>query len=212
MSFTCPTCSQTLESIKNLQDHERRYHPKSSDIQIKCERCKKMFSKTANLKAHNLRFHSDKRVKSDISSISSSENMNTSGIPTKYILIQDDEVENNQVIDRNYNSDLMMLAEVQRRNTAMIKENSLQLLKILNIVNSLVGDVESSNMQKPDTKKHECKICNLEYKNSQSLASHRYRSHPYKAITDWSCKQCNVKFGDEGDLFIHNYRFHRSSL
>ena len=138
MSFTCPTCYQTLESIETLQNHERRYHPKSSDIQIKCERCKKMFSKTANLKAHNLRFHSDKRVKSDISSISSSENMNTSGIPTKHILIQDDEVENNQVIDRNYNSDLMMLAEVQRRNTAMIKENSLQLLKILNIVNSLL--------------------------------------------------------------------------
>ena len=86
------------------------------------------------------------------------------------------------------------------------------LLNILNITKGLVRDVESSNMQKPDTKKHECKICNLEYKNSQSLASHRYRSHPYKAITDWSCKQCNVKFGDEGDLFIHNYRFHRSSL
>ena len=111
-----------------------------------------MFSKTANLKAHNLRFHSDKRVKSDTSSISRTENMNTSGIATKYILIQDDEVENNQVIDRNYNSDLMMLAEVQRRNTAMIKENSLQLLKILNIVNSLVRDVESSNMETPDTK------------------------------------------------------------
>ena len=70
MSFTCPTCYQTLESIETLQNHERRYHPKSSDIQIKCERCKKMFSKTANLKAHNLRFHSDKRVKSDTSSIS----------------------------------------------------------------------------------------------------------------------------------------------
>ena len=138
--------------------------------------------------------------------------MNTSGIATKYILIQDDEVENNQVIDRNYNSDLMMLAEVQRRNTAMIKENSLQLLKILNITRGLARDVESSNMhqtKKPDTKENEGKICNS---FSHSLTSHRYRSHPYKTITDWSCKQCNVKFGDEGDLFIHNYRFHHSSL
>ena len=138
--------------------------------------------------------------------------MNTSRIPTKYILIQDDEVENNQVIDRNNNSELMRLAEIQRRNTAMIKDNSALLLKILNITKDLVRDVESSDIhqtKKPDTQENKGKICNS---FSHSSTSHQHRSHPYKTVTHWSCKQCNLKFGDEKDLFIHKYRFHQSSL
>ena len=114
-----------------------------------------------------------------------------------------------------YTEDLTDLAALQDRNTSLIKQNTLMLLNILNITKGLVRDVESNNIhqaKKPETRKHECKICNTQYKNSNSLRSHKSRYHPYKAIIDWSCKQCNLKFGDQRDLYIHNYRSHRSSL
>ena len=115
-----------------------------------------------------------------------------------------------------YTEDLTDLAALQDRNTSLIKQNTLMLLNILNITKGLVRDVESNNIhqaKKPESRKHECKICNTQYKNSQSLASHRYKTHPYKAIIDGVCKQCNLKFGDQRDLAQeHYYRFHRGSL
>ena len=114
-----------------------------------------------------------------------------------------------------YTEDLTDLAALQDRNTSLIKQNTLMLLNILNITKGLVRDVESNNIhqaKKPETRKHKCKISNTQYKNSNSLRSHKSRYHPYKAIIDWSCKQCNLKFGDQRDLYIHNYRSHRSSL
>ena len=114
-----------------------------------------------------------------------------------------------------YTEDLTDLAALQDRNTSLIKQNTLMLLNILNITKGLVRDVESNDIhqaKKPETIKHECKICNTQYKNSNSLGSHKSRYHPYKAIIDWSCKLCNLKFDDERGLYIHNYRSHRSSL
>ena len=108
------------------------------------------------------------------------------------------------------NEDLTDLAALQDRNTSLIKQNTLMLLNILKITKGLLRDVESNNIhqvKKPEARKHECKICNIQYKNSRSLASHRYRSHPYKAIIKV------LKFGDQRDLAKeHYYRFHRISL
>ena len=214
MSFTCPTCYQTLESIETLTSHLRRYHPEKGDIQIKCETCNKVLGRKWNLKCHISRFHSDKTKNSDSLSITGPEDINTSDISTKDTEIQDSDLENNQDIDRNYYSELMKLAEVQNRNTAVIKQNSSMLLNILNITKGLVRDVESNDIhqaKKPETIKHECKICNTQYKNSNSLGSHKSRYHPYKAIIDWSCKLCNLKLDDKRGLYIHNYQSHRSS-
>ena len=114
-----------------------------------------------------------------------------------------------------YTEDLTDLAALQDRNTSLIKQNTLMLLNIFNITMGLLRDVESNNIhqvKKPEARKHECKICNIQYKNSNSLRSHKSRYHPYKPIIDWSCKQCNLKFGDQRDLYIHNYRSHRSLL
>ena len=114
-----------------------------------------------------------------------------------------------------YTEDLTDLAELQDRNTSLIKQNTLMLFNILKITKDLVKQVELNNTnqaKEAETRKHECKICNIQYKNSNSLSSHKSRYHPYKAIIDWSCKQCNLKFGDQRDLYIHNYRSHRSSL
>ena len=113
------------------------------------------------------------------------------------------------------NEDLTDLAALQDRNTSLIKQNTLMLFNILKITKDLVKQVELNNThqaKEADTKKHECKICNIQYKNSNSLRSHKSRYLPYKAIIDWDCKQCNLKFGDQRDLYIHNYRSHRSSL
>ena len=114
-----------------------------------------------------------------------------------------------------YTEDLTDLAALQDRNTSLIKQNTLMLFNILKITKDLVKQVELNNTnqaKEAETRKHECKICNIQYKNSNSLSSHKSRYHPYKAIIDWGCKQCNLKFGDQRDLYIHNYRSHRSSL
>lgn len=127
----------------------------------------------------------------------------------------DDESGETETFDNDYTKNLLNLGITQQRNTAFIQQNTLHLLKILEITKELVRDFEAGKeyqAKKLKTKIFNCQTCNRAFGDSASLTTHRYRYHRVKSSTDCRCQQCNSIFSNEKNLAIHNYRFHRASL
>ena len=139
----------------------------------------------------------------------------STSVPVQDEITRDVNSGETQSISNDNSEVLLKLAIAQQRNTDFITQNTLHLLKMLEITKELVKDFESSKIYQAkelQTKTYNCRICNRLFENSASLANHKSKYHRFKSVIVYNCQQCNLIFSSETNLTIHNYRCHRASL
>ena len=88
---------------------------------------------------------------------------------------------NDQTVNEDYTEILSNLVINQRRNAEFIQQNTMDLLKILEITKELTRLFEAGKEYQTEeiqTKTYSCQICNKKFKNSNTLSHHKSRFHP----------------------------------
>ena len=96
---------------------------------------------------------------------------------------------NAQSVKEDYTEKLRNLEIIQQRNTDLIRGNTMNLAKILEITEALatrIGVNKEYQAEEIKNKTFSCEICNKIYKHSISLLKHKSRFHPkvYREVED----------------------------
>ena len=134
--------------------------------QITCKTCNMRFSDQYFLKRHNMKYHNG--------------TVSTMGTP-RTERYQNRDSGNAQSVKEDYTEKLRNLEIIQQRNADLIRGNTMNLAKILEITESLarrIGVNKEYQAEEIKTKTYSCGICNKIYKHSSSLSNHKSRAHP----------------------------------
>ena len=200
MFSACTKCYSNFTTVRGLKHHQRRYHPNTMEGQIICKICNMRLSDQYFLNRHNMKYHNG--------------TVSTMGTP-RTETYQNRDSGNAQSVKEDYTEKLRNLEIIQQRNTDLIRGNTMNLAKILEITEALarrIGVNKEYQAEEIKNKTFSCEICNKIYKNSANLTRHRSRFHRVKSTIDLNCYKCKELFPSERDLAVHNYRFHRVSL
>ena len=166
MFSACTLCYSNFSTPAALQRHERRFHPTTRNKQILCKPCNMPFSNQYYFKRHNAKYHNDKVSSLIIPHMDTKQNEESGTI---------------QTVKEDYTEKLRNLEINQQRSEEYILQNSLHLLKFLELTKELVSAVkamEKYQAEEMKTKTYSCGVCNKIYKHSSSLSNHKSRCHP----------------------------------
>ena len=96
------------------------------------------------------------------------------------IILQDENYQKVKNVINSYTVIMLDIALTQQRSLDFIKQNTSHISKILEIIEYLENGLTSSQIYQARelrNKTYNCQICDKMFKNSMSLASHKYRYH-----------------------------------